>query len=87
MSFEKSLSSELVCGYPLADGGRCTENVVWGKPCPVHRTQTYEEHPLPARKCECERPLANLPDDEETSARCVRCGHELPDLVQLELRR
>ena len=85
MSFEKSLSSEFVCGHPLPNGGRCAEKIVWAKPCPVHGSETFEEHPLPARKCECERPLANLSDGEP--ATCVRCGRQLPDVVQLELRR
>jgi hypothetical protein len=85
-NLEKSVGNEYACGHPLASGGRCTEPVVWGKPCPVHRTRTFEQHPLPARKCRCEQPLASLPDDGQGSATCVRCGRALPDIAHAEVR-
>lgn len=78
-SVDKSLGTEYICGFPLPSGRRCIETVSSFHSCPVHRTRSNEQHPLPSQKCNCERPLGEIPIDPMETPRCLRCGHELPE--------
>ena len=61
------------------------EHGAQGKPCPIHRTRTFEEHPLPVRKCRCtDRATGSYKresvDGRKRSGRsrrqfCVKLGH------------